>query len=180
MPGEEEARLDIETLYEQYRVRIFRAIAGVVFDDAAAEDLTQEAFERAWKSRASYRGGEDEVGAWLYRIAMNTAMSWLRRQKLARLLPIRLFHGGNPGAEDIERVEDRQLADVALAALSPKLRVVVVLTYYSGLTRREIASALRLPSGTVASRLALAQQIMRSALEQPAAGGSRRRDEASA
>src|SRR5258708_37863563 len=83
--------LDIEALYQEYRIRIFRAVAGVVFDDAAAEDLTQETFERAWRSRASFRGGADEVGAWLYRIAMNTAMSWLRRQRLARLLPMRLL-----------------------------------------------------------------------------------------
>jgi RNA polymerase sigma-70 factor (ECF subfamily) len=174
-----ESVLDIEALYQQYRVRIFRAIAGVVFDDAAAEDLTQETFERAWRSRTSYRGTLDEVGAWLYRIAMNTAMSWLRRQRLARLLPTRLF-SAELDSEGMERVENRQLADVALAALSPKLRVVVVLTYYSGLTRQEVASALGLPSGTVASRLALAQQVMRAALERPAPAGSRARDEASA
>ena len=167
-------------LYQEYRIRIFRAIAGVVFDDAAAEDLAQETFERAWRSRASYRGGPDEVGAWLYRIAMNTAMSWLRRQKLARLLPTRLFFGNEADTADMERVENRQLADLALAALSPKLRVVVVLTYYSGLTRQEIARALGVPSGTVASRLALAQQVMRTALDQPAGRGAATRDEASA
>src|SRR5258708_2683356 len=167
-------------LYQEYRIRIFRAIAGVVFDDAAAEDLAQETFERAWRSRASYRGGPDEVGAWLYRIAMNTAMSWLRRQKLARLLPMRLFFGHEADTADMERVENRQLADVALAALSPKLRVVVVLTYYSGLTRQEIATALGVPSGTVAPRLALAQQVMRAALERPATAPARARDEASA
>jgi RNA polymerase sigma-70 factor (ECF subfamily) len=173
--------LDIEALYQQYRVRMFRAIAGVVFDDAAAEDLTQETFERAWRSRSSYRGGEEEVGAWLYRIAMNAAMSWLRRQKLARLLPTRLFFGSDQGTEGMELVENRQLADIALAALSPKLRVVVVLTYYSGLTRQEVATAIGVPPGTVASRLALAQQVMRDALERPAAAGGRRaRDEASA
>lgn len=175
-----EAGLDIEALYQRYRVRMFRAIAGVVFDDAAAEDLTQETFERAWRSRASYRGGDDEVGAWLYRIAMNTAMSWLRRQRLARLLPSRLFLRGDPGADGLERVEDQQLADVALSALSPKLRVVVVLTYYSGLTRQEVAAALGVPAGTVASRLAMAQRIMRSALERPAASPGHARDEASA
>jgi RNA polymerase sigma-70 factor (ECF subfamily) len=174
-----ESVLDIEALYQQYRVRIFRAIAGVVFDDAAAEDLTQETFERAWRSRASYRGTVEDVGAWLYRIAMNTAMSWLRRQRLARLLPVRLF-SGETDTEGMDRVENRQLADVALAALSPKLRVVVVLTYYSGLTRQEVASALGVPTGTVASRLALAQQVMRAALEQPAAATTRTRDEASA
>lgn len=175
-----ESALDIEGLYHAYRVRIFRAIAGVVFDDAAAEDLTQETFERAWRSRSSYRGDADEVGAWLYRIAMNAAMSWLRRQRLARLLPMRLF-GPDSHSGGMERVEDRQLADVALAALSPKLRVVVVLTYYSGLTRQEVALALGVPPGTVASRLALAQQVMRAALERPsAATANAARDEASA
>ena len=177
MPGE--AGLDIEALYQQYRVRIFRAIAGVVFDDAAAEDLTQETFERAWRARATYRGAPEEVGAWLYRIAMNTSMSWLRRQRLARLLPTRLFFRVDTGAESLELVENRQLADVALAALSPKLRAVVVLTYYSGLTRQEVASALGVPAGTVASRLAMAQQVMRSALDRPRTA-ARARDEASA
>ncbi len=179
MPAQ--AGLDIEALYQLYRIRIFRAIAGVVFDDAAAEDLTQETFERAWRARASYRGGDDEVGAWLYRIAMNAAMSWLRRQRLARLLPTRLFFGGDQGTDGMECVENRQLADVALAALSPKLRVVVVLTYYSGLTRQQVAAAVGVPPGTVASRLALAQQVMGAAPERPAAAsGARAGDEASA
>jgi RNA polymerase sigma-70 factor, ECF subfamily len=176
-----EAGLDIGALYQEYRVRIFRALAGVVFDDAAAEDLTQETFERAWRARASYRGGHDEVGAWLYRIAMNAAMSWLRRQRLARLLPTRVLTGSDPGAEGLERAEDRQLADIALAALSPKLRAVVVLTYYSGLTQQEVGTALGIPRGTVATRLAAAHRVMRSALaEQPAPPGRPRGDEAGA
>jgi len=176
-----EADLDIEALYQRYRVRIFRAVAGVVSDSAAAEDLTQETFERAWRARDSYRGGPGEVGAWLYRIAMNAAMSWLRRQRLAKLLPTRIVSGSDPGTESLERVEDRHLADVALAALSPKLRAAVVLTYYSDLTRREVASALGIPPGTVASRLVTAQRMMRAALaEHPARPEHRAGDEAGA
>jgi RNA polymerase sigma-70 factor (ECF subfamily) len=179
VPGE--AGLDIEALYRDYRIRIFRAVAGVVSDDAAAEDLAQETFERAWRARASYRGAPEEVGAWLYRIAMNAAMSWLRRQRLARLLPTRIFVRGDPGSESLERVENRQLADTALAALSPKLRAVVVLSYYSGLTQQEIATALAIPRGTVATRLAAAQRIMRSALaEQVEHPGRRKGDETGA
>jgi RNA polymerase sigma-70 factor (ECF subfamily) len=176
-----EAGLDIEDLYEAYRVRIFRAVAGVVFDQAAAEDLTQETFERAWRARQSFRGSEDEAGAWLYRIAMNTAVSWLRRQRLARLLPTRLFAGGDTGAEGLERVENRDLADVALAALSPKLRAVVVLTHFAGMTQEDVAKALRIPRGTVASRLSAAHRTMRAALaEQPAVPERPTGDEAGA
>jgi len=93
---------------------------------------------------------------------------------------MRLLFGSDPDAEGMERVENRQLADVALAALSPKLRVVVVLTYYAGLTRQEVGRAIGVPSGTVASRLALAQQVMRAALERPGVAATARRDEASA
>jgi DNA-directed RNA polymerase specialized sigma24 family protein len=79
-----EAGLDIEALYQQYRVRIFRAVAGVVFDDAAAEDLTQETFERAWRARRSYRGGPEEAGAWLYRITTTMALTARSRSPLSR------------------------------------------------------------------------------------------------
>ncbi len=176
-----EIRLDFEALYRKYRIRIFRAVSGVVFDDAAAEDLTQEAFERAWRARGSYRGGPEEVGAWLYRIAMNLAMSWLRKQKLARLLPGRLFFSSDPRSDSLEGVENRELADVALRAVSPKLRAVVVLTYYSGLTQHEIAAALGIPRGTVATRLAAAQKMMRAALaEQPGPSPRPKGDEARA
>ena len=161
--------LDIEDLYQQHRVRIFRSIAGVVLDTDAAEDLTQETFEHAWRARDSYRGAPDAVGAWLYRIAMNRAISWLRRQRLARLLPALLSSREEGGMEGFEGVENRQLTGIALAALNPRQRVVVVLTYYSGLTRREVAAALGIPPGTVASRLDAAQRLMRTALLQRAA-----------
>jgi RNA polymerase sigma-70 factor (ECF subfamily) len=168
---ETRGRLDVEALYERHRLRVYRAIRGVVFDPVAAEDLTQEAFERAWRARASFRGEPEEAGSWLYRIAMNTAMSWLRRNRLARLLSVRLFSPPDPG--DFEDAENRTLAQRALLALSPALRVVVVMTYYSGLTRREVADALGLPPGTVASRLAAAQKVMRQALDESPSGARR-------
>src|SRR5438309_7618565 len=97
-------RLDVEALYQRHRLRVYRAIRGVVFDPIAAEDLTQEAFERAWRSRDSFRGEPEEAGSWLYRIAMNTAMSWLRRHRLARLLSARLF--APPEQAEFEDVEN--------------------------------------------------------------------------
>lgn len=173
------SNLDIEVLYHEHRVRIFRSIAGVVLDIDAAEDLTQETFEQAWRARRSYRGAPDAVGAWLYRIAMNRAISWLRRQRLAKLLPALLSSRDEGGIEGFEGVENRQLTDIALAALSPRQRVVVVMTYYSGLTRREVAAALGVPAGTVASRLDTAQRLMRTALQKEA-WRSRRAPEESA
>src|SRR5438270_8137626 len=53
---ETRGRLDVGALYEGHRLRVYRAIRGIVFDPAVAEDLTQEAFERAWRARDSFRG----------------------------------------------------------------------------------------------------------------------------
>ena len=158
--GEPDPVTEFEQLYERFRLPVYRAIRGIVLDAAAAEDLTQETFERAYKSREDYRGGSSP-GAWLHRIAVNTAISYLRRQRVAKLLIPRLYV---PGTSAQEEVEDRSQAERALAVLSPKLRAVVVLSFYARLSRDEIARTLHIPPGTVASRLGAALEAMRKAL----------------
>src|SRR5438270_3990770 len=147
--------------YEREYQAVYRSVRAIVLDSSAAEDLTQEAFVKAYRARHGYKPTAP-VGAWLHRIAVNTAISYLRRQKLARLLPVRMFTGDGPS--DFEQAEERNLAARALAALTPKLRAVVILNYYQGMTRDEIARTLGIPPGTVASRLGAALESMRRAL----------------
>ena len=145
-------------LYDQEYISVFRSIRAVVMDSAAAEDLTQETFVRAYRARHRYTPTAPP-GAWLRRIGINLAISHLRRQKLARFLPARLYLA--PDRRDYDRAEARDVVGKAMRALSPKLRAAVVLHYYDGLTREEIAVVLGVPAGTVASRIAKAVAIMR-------------------
>jgi len=158
----EVAQLDPKTqfreLYDREFTSVYRAIRAVVLDSAAAEDLTQETFVRAYRARNHYTPTAPP-GAWLRRIGVNLAISYLRRQKLARFLPARLYVA--PDRRDYDRAEARNVVDKALEALSPKLRAAIVLHYYEGLTREEIAETLGVPAGTVASRIAKAVAIMR-------------------
>jgi RNA polymerase sigma-70 factor (ECF subfamily) len=148
-------------LYDQEYRSVYRSIRAVVLDSAAAEDLTQETFVRAYKARDRYTPTAPP-GAWLRRIGINLAISYLRRQKLARFLPARLYV--TPDRRDYDRAEARDVVTKALTGLSPKLRAAVVLHYYDGLTREEIALVLGVPAGTVASRIAKAVAIMRKAI----------------
>jgi len=157
-------------LFEREYLNVFRTVRAMVLNDQEAEDLTQEAFTRAYRARLRYRPTAPP-GAWLHRIAVNTTISHLRRQKLARILPMRLYQ--TPDDRDYARSEARTMVESALAELSPKLRAAVYLHFYLGYSREEVAHALNIPSGTVASRIAKAMTVMRRRLVQPAgaAGG---------
>jgi RNA polymerase sigma-70 factor (ECF subfamily) len=152
---------EFKQLYDLEYLSVYRSIRGVVMDSAAAEDLTQETFVRAYRARHRYTPTAPP-GAWLRRIGINLAISHLRRQKLARFLPARLYMA--PDRRDYDRAEARDVVGKAMLALSPKLRAAVVLHYYDGLTREEIAAVLGVPAGTVASRIAKAVAIMRKTI----------------
>jgi RNA polymerase sigma factor (sigma-70 family) len=155
-------------LYEREYFNVFRTIRAMVLNDQEAEDLTQDAFTRAYRARLRYRPTAPP-GAWLHRIAVNTTISHLRRQKLARILPMRLYQA--PDDRDYVRIETRTMVESALAELSPKLRAAVYLHFYLGYSRDEVAHALNIPSGTVASRIAKAMTVMRRKLGPAGVGG---------
>jgi RNA polymerase sigma-70 factor (ECF subfamily) len=148
-------------LYQREFPAVYRSIRAMILDHAAAEDLAQEAFVRAYRARDKYKP-TGPPGAWLHRIAVNVAISWLRREKLARIIAPRLLAGPDRGGYD--RIEAKTVLERALAKLSPKVRAAVILHYYHGYTREEVAKILGIPSGTVASRIAKAMVVMRETL----------------
>src|SRR5438045_8581890 len=93
-------------LYEREYAAVYRSVRAIVLDPRAAEDLTQEAFVKAYRARHGYKPTAP-VGAWLHRIAVNTAISHLRRQKLSRLLPVRLYTP--PHTHDYHRAHARRV-----------------------------------------------------------------------
>src|SRR5436305_5655958 len=151
-----------EALYEREYTSVFRSILGIVLEPAMAEDLTQETFVRAYRARDKYKPTAPP-GAWLHRIGVNLAISHLRRQRLSRLLPGRLYTP--PEGRDYDQAEARSVVGQALEVLTPKLRAAVVLHFYQGFTREEVAAILGIPPGTVASRMAKAITLMRRKLE---------------
>ena len=160
-PPELDPATQFRELYEREYRSVYRTIRAMIFDPSLAEDLSQEAFVRAYRSRDRYRP-TGPTGAWLHRIAVNVTISHLRREKLSRLLAPKLLLGSGSGG--YEQVEARTLLEKGMARLSPKVRAAVVLHYFHGYTREEVGKILGVPSGTVASRIAKAMVVMREAL----------------
>jgi len=140
----------------------------------AAEDVTQEAFVRAWRAIDTFRG--DRFRSWLLRIVANAARDELRRRKrrpqrsldetwddpdTASIDPV------EPGLGPQERAEQTELRGVlerVLAELPEEWRMVVLLSDVHGMSYEEVAEAVDAPLGTVKSRLSRARARLRQLL----------------
>jgi RNA polymerase sigma-70 factor (ECF subfamily) len=139
-------------------------------DREAAEDCTQDAFERAFKAWRSWRP-DAPAEAWLHRIAINTAINGQRRERLQEVGAIlRRVGRPAPSADPGVVVEQSDLV-TALRKLPPKQAAAIVLRHYHGYTNREIAISLGVPERTVASRLAAARTRLQQLLAGTRAAG---------
>ena len=163
-----------EILMRRYNQRLFRVARGILTDDAEAEDVVQEAYMRAFRELASFRG-EALFSTWLTRIACHEALARARkRQRLVRLVPRPSDAGGEPldppsKAIDPEReLENRQLQNVlreAVELLPDPLRTVFCLREIEGLSTEETAGALDLTTENVRVRLHRAKRSLRQTLD---------------
>jgi RNA polymerase sigma-70 factor (ECF subfamily) len=151
-----------ERLYAAYQTPILNYVYRLVGDPAVAEELTQEAFARAWRARSKLLAIENPR-AWLYRIATNAARDHLRRRALLTWLPLL----GNETRLAEQGIEDANLEAErmrrALLRLPPDYRVPLVLYTCQEFSVTEIAESLGLTPDAVKQRLVRARQKLREA-----------------
>lgn len=161
----EEATFDL--LVARYYQRIDRLVQHVVGHPMTAEDITQETFLRAYRALPRFRG-EASFYSWLYRIAINLCMSYLRQRPYPASLPEEANDVPPSFAADpsslLECEERHRLVRQAIAALPPHYRIVVILRDLEGLSYQEIADLLSIPLGTVKSRLNFGKRLLRDSL----------------
>ncbi|MFN2390090.1 MAG: RNA polymerase sigma factor [Actinomycetota bacterium] len=149
-----------EALVRRYQPDVWRLCFHLVRDETAADDITQDAFVRAYRFLSRFRG-DSKFSTWLLSIARNCALDELRRAGRRRRLSDRLdaqpaAHAGDPTTG----VEVRE----ALAGLPLELRESVVLIDMFGVSYREAGRVLDLPEGTVKSRVHRAREQLVQAL----------------
>jgi RNA polymerase sigma-70 factor (ECF subfamily) len=161
---------DEAAAYADAYPRVFRYIRTLVRDQAEAEDLTQETFLRAYRSREALREPQARL-AWLYRIATHVCVDRMRersRRPVEADTPVEelsLADGGPPLQQLVERGELSACVQTFLADLSDDYRAVMLLHELHELTAREIADQLGVSLETVKIRLHRARGKLRAALE---------------
>ena len=151
-----------ERLYRDHVGRIYAVSLRMVADAALAEELTQEAFVRAWRKLGSFRG-TSAFGTWLHRLAVNVTLDALRarqrwRERFSEEQPERpaVAPARDPdGSLDLER---------SIAELPPRARAVFVLHDVEGYKHREIARLLDLSVGACKAHLHRARRRLREEL----------------
>ena len=142
-------------------------------DDHAAEDVVQEAFCRAARFFAGFRGGDGRT--WLLAVVRRASFDWLAKQRARAAAPFDedVHDRGDESLDPVHlavRNADRQLLRQALEEMPPEFREVLVLRELEGLSYQEIAAVTEVPVGTVMSRLSRGRKQLQRRLA-PCAGG---------
>jgi RNA polymerase sigma factor (sigma-70 family) len=151
----------IEGIYRAQATR-FRGLAAAVAGADAAGDVVQEAFARALRKRASWRG-EGPLEAWLWRFVLNAARDAQRRRVRRERLTARLFRVSDRDVDSAASVG--RTLDGPLRRLPSRQRDCVVLRYYGDLSYAEIAGVMGIEVGTVGALLSKAHAALRAELE---------------
>jgi RNA polymerase sigma factor (sigma-70 family) len=167
VPGDAEAAF--ADLYRQCRDDVYAYAAGLLRDRAAAEDVTAQAFERAYRRRRRFDPRRGTQRAWLFGIARNAALDELRRRRRQAVLVA--------DVEDAEAIPPDEGADVAMrrtalraavASLAPRERELVALKFFAGLTNSEIADVVGISETNAGTRLHRVIQKLRRACDEVA------------
>ena len=152
--GDRPAAEPFEALYERVFPRVYAYVASLLRDRSAAEEVTAQAFERAYRNRSTYRPGSGSAEAWLFGIARNAALDELRRLKRRATLegePEDVY--ATPPEDHADAVVRRETVRAALAGLDPRDRELVALKFHAGLSNAEIGQLLGLSESNVGTRL---------------------------
>lgn len=171
----------------RYQDRLYNAILRIVGDPEEARDLTQETFTRALGKLDSFRGDSGPY-TWLFRIALNLAISQLRKVQRHRTFSLEAGSASSNGqqtdadsqaagllnrladrreqnpAEDAEQKEQHQQVLAALGRLDAEHRALLVMRDIEGFDYRQMAEVLNVPLGTLKSRLFRARLALREEL----------------
>ena len=167
-----------DRLTVKYRNRVYGVVYNLTSNREDAADLTQDAFIKAFQSIQRFQG-QSSFFTWIYRIAINSTLSHLRKNRVRSFFSLEKIDSDEPVSRElIAALTDKTGADretfarelqeklnEAMQKLSIKHRTVVTLFEIDGLSHQEIAEVMNCSVGTVRSRLHYAKQLLQAELQ---------------
>jgi RNA polymerase sigma-70 factor, ECF subfamily len=154
-----------ERLYDRHAQVVYNLVMRIVRDSSAAEELLQEIFWQVWQKAEQYEGS-GAVGAWLYRVARNRALDYLRHQRsrpqraateIEALERSPRYYSSSAESE-VEQSWRRQQVMQALESIPGEQRLCLELAYFEGMSQREIAERTQTPLGTIKTRMRIGME----------------------
>jgi RNA polymerase sigma-70 factor (ECF subfamily) len=165
-----------DQLILKYRERVFGVVYNLTSNREDSSDLTQDTFIKAFQSINRFQGN-CSFFTWLYKIAVNTSLSHLRKNRLRSFFSLEKIQEDGTNAQLLEQLTDKNGADrdtylrelqqklnEAMQKLSIPHRTVITLFEIDGLSHSEIAEVMGCSEGTVRSRLHYAKQFLQGEL----------------
>jgi RNA polymerase sigma-70 factor (ECF subfamily) len=153
-------------LVERWQNPVARLVRQLLGPQADVEDLCQEVFVRVLRARDRYQPSH-AFSTWMYRIALNVARDFRRRQQRRPPMLVASQDVPSPAIPTIDalaRDEEAKAIAASLTSLPDELREILVLKHFGHLSSNEIAQVVNLPPGTVKSRLQAALKKLRGEL----------------
>lgn len=150
-----------QRLYEMTIQLVYRLMVRLVGLQEAA-DLTQQVYLKLF-SKLDQFSGKSRFETWLYRLATNEALQFLRKNKNRKTITL-MGDPVNQDQSESERDEQRELLEVAMERIDPELRSIFMLREVEKMSYREIAEIMGIPEGTVGSRLTRARRELQTHL----------------
>ncbi|BFU95375.1 MAG: RNA polymerase sigma factor SigK [Nitrospira sp.] len=160
----------LATFYDRTSPQVFGLVYKILNNHEAAEEVTLDVYTQVWRQAHTYDTTRGAPGAWLMTLARTRAIDRFRagaaeHGRIESLDAVELFASDDDTPEqDVEGQERRRYVQQALAVLTAEQREAVALAYFYGLSQSEIAEKLRLPLGTVKTRIRLGMSKLREAL----------------
>lgn len=153
-------------LFDRYSKKIYNLIYYMIYNKEDSEDLTQDTFVKAYTSIKTLKKKE-RFGNWLYHIAINNCRNYLKKYLKFETVELDLSLP-DPKEISVDSIYNDQLQkhlEMALKSLGHKYREVVILHHIKELNLNEISEILKIPVGTIKSRLARAREHLKSILK---------------
>jgi RNA polymerase sigma-70 factor, ECF subfamily len=166
--AEHRDRASFARLFDHYAPRVKSFMMRKGASPEQAEDLVQETMIAVWSKAGMYVADRGSVTTWIFTIARNLRIDRLRREKTSLFTDIDDYDAESsdvPQDDAMSRLQEDSQVAKALAQIPEEQRALLILSYVEDLPQSEIATRLRIPLGTVKSRMRLAYRRMKKLLE---------------